>query len=153
MIADLFVLEKRVNCVLADMLILVGILAGGCNWIYEEHMGITVNRMVVWSLASGCILFGALSSKMFQRLMRMRFFQFAGEISLYLYVTHFMVLCSFSATVFIKCLKNGLNYLTALGVTWISGIAVTVIISVLLKKYFEPWNKKVCEKVLGWLLK
>lgn len=152
-IADMFVLGKRINCVLADTLILAGILAGGYNWIYEEHMGMTVNRLVVWSLASGCILFGTFSSKIFQRLMRMHFCQFVGEISLYLYVTHFIVLCSFSAIVFIKCLKNGFNYLTALGITWLSGMAVTVLISVLLKKYFEPWNKRACERVLGWLLK
>lgn len=104
------------------------------------------------SLAAGLLLTCALNSNMLSKLLTTKFCCFFGNISMYLYIYHFIIMCSFSCRLFlilVEHLEN--NYVLCAIISILVGIGETVLVSCLLKKVLDRLTDKLLKRVYGLL--
>lgn len=100
------------------------------------------------SLSAGLLLVCVLNSICFKKIFRMKIFVFLGNISMYLYVFHFIILCSFSCGLFISLINTWRKYYVICALTSIGGgIGITVLISFILKKALDKPIRRIMNKV------
>lgn len=100
------------------------------------------------SLAAGLLLISALNSNILSKLLTTKFCCFFGNISMYLYIYHFIIMCSFSCRLFlalVEYLEN--NYVLCAIICILVGIGATVLVSYLLKKVLDKLTDKLLKRV------
>lgn len=106
----------------------------------------------IWHfIAAALLLLIILTRKEIQALLSIRPFVFIGGISFSLYLTHYLILHSLGDTIFVKMVQHyGVNRSTFVAAT--STLVVTLIVSVIWKKYVDDMSVKVSRSLAKILL-
>lgn len=95
------------------------------------------------AISAGLLLICVLSSMLLKKMLSTKIFSFLGNISMYLYVFHFSIMCSFACGFFVFVSEYCNNYIINALCSILCGILVTVFGTVLLKKIIDKMNKKL----------
>lgn len=100
------------------------------------------------TISAGLLLICILNVATMGRILRSRVFLFLGNVSMYLYIFHFMILCSFTCWIFIRIhIYATRGYLFSALVSSLCGILITVFLSFLLKKTIDNFSKKLLNRI------
>lgn len=100
------------------------------------------------TISAGLFLIYVLNVANIRRILKSRVFIFLGNISMYLYIFHFIILCSFTCWIFTLIhiyVKEG--YLLSALISSMCGILFTVFFSFLLKRGIDNISKKLLDRI------
>ncbi len=105
--------------------------------------GVSILTQIAHLLGSISLIVCMLMSKIIQKLLASKPMAFMGSISFEFYLIHYVVVCSFSSWMWLKCSSLEYNYLNWLN--FLLTFALVTMLSYLMKKYAEPFICKPLE--------
>lgn len=145
-----FIFKKR-NKLLLFSLLLLGIYFGsypytntkGTMYEYLDIIKPYENPLVFYRvIGSILILYVLLNSKRLQNIFSSKFFENLGRLSFSIYLTHFIVLCSFTSFIFLKLYNFTHNYNLSSFLALILSLPILYVISELMYFTFDKQSIK-----------
>lgn len=138
---------------MAAVFLVVGIFLGSFPLVstsgtFYQFMNVKFTESYIFYHILGAffIMLALLNSQKLKNLFSTKLFYFLGKISFPMYLSHLIVLCSFSGFVFMKLVKF-LNYHVAVMITFALTIPLIIGISYLVHKYIDQGGIKLSSYV------
>lgn len=106
----------------------------------------------LYVISAALILMGIMRVEKAQKILSLKFFQFLGDRSIYVYLVHIPIMMSLVSYVFYVCMKNTNDFITSVAAAYIA-VIISLLISVQLLKIlnervFSIWSKRIVEKII-----
>jgi peptidoglycan/LPS O-acetylase OafA/YrhL len=152
--------------ILPGALILVGLIAGAYDyspWFSWLHISLPSFPAPLFNPASSvrgilndagafALVAGVIGTAPVARFLGCRAFAYLGGLSFSLYLVHWPIICSFSfGMMFLLKVKNGVDYLQALGVTLVLTMLVTWAVAHVFKVFVDERATRLSEVFSLWV--
>jgi len=115
--------------------------------LISNDWGISIGE-IFRAVAAGIFLIGVLHLKRISTVLQTRVFVFLGEISMYIYIYHFLILCSISCGIFIYLYKSvEAGYIFSALISSIIGIVISILLSYFLKLMMQKSISKIMNRI------
>lgn len=145
--ADIIVLLNKKNIVLPAWASVLLLIAGFAIGNYPEVWLSNITVYTLYGIGSFAVLIPCCNSPWLQKILSIPFLKKAGEYSFTLILTHFTVMFSFSAWLFIKLHNCGVSYGWKLAIVFLTAIPVNILVGVLFRHLIE----KPAGKLTDWI--
>lgn len=162
--------QNKTNYRWGGVLLILGVVLGayppsgtpesGIYYVIYKFFILNFNRVTfagggvvfLYVISAALILMGIMRVQKAQKILSLKFFQFLGDRSIYVYLVHIPIMMSLVSYVFYVCMKNTNNFITSVAAAYIA-VIISLLISVQLLKIlnervFSIWSKRIVEKII-----